>query len=154
MKQRETAALQSVGTIKNQSVMQKDFSHDTKQMTFNVHIETSDLDPDTFDYFAYVNGKCVCCDMGFATIKDAEQSAREQCNEIAELYPKICRGEGIPTEVLKSTFYDFAQSAPTWASEVLNLVAESKLRKWLIEKLQGMIAVSDMIDIFGKYVKQ
>ena len=134
--------------------MQRHFYHYTKPMVFSVHIETSKLDSDTFDYNAYVYGKCVASGIGYETADIAEQTAKDDCNNIAEMYPKICRGEGIPTEVLKNEFYFFAQSAPAWADEVLNLVAESKLRRWLLEKLQGMMSVEYMIDTFGRYIKQ
>lgn len=50
------------------------------------------------------------------------------------------------TNRLKDLFYSYATSAPCWADEVMDLVAETKLRKWLIAQIIDMLSDDELIE--------
>lgn len=50
------------------------------------------------------------------------------------------------TNRLKDLFYSYATSAPCWADEVMGLVAETKLRKWLIAQIIDMLSDDELIE--------
>jgi hypothetical protein len=50
------------------------------------------------------------------------------------------------TKRLKDIFYSYATSAPCWADEVMGLVAEAKLRKWLIAQIIDMLSDEELIE--------
>lgn len=53
------------------------------------------------------------------------------------------------TKRLKDLFYTYATSAPSWAGEVMDMVAETKIRKWLIEEINGMLSDDELIEEMG-----
>ena len=53
------------------------------------------------------------------------------------------------TKRLKDIFYSYASSAPAWADEVMEMVAESKLRKWLVNKIIDMLTDNELIEEMG-----
>ena len=53
------------------------------------------------------------------------------------------------TNRLKDIFYSYATSAPCWADEVMEMVAKSKLRKWLISQILDMLTDEELIEETG-----
>lgn len=53
------------------------------------------------------------------------------------------------TKRLKDIFYSYASSAPAWTDEVMEMVAESKLRKWLIGQIIDMLTDEELIEEMG-----
>ena len=53
------------------------------------------------------------------------------------------------TAQLKNIFYTYAISAPSWADEVMELVAERKLRKWLLDQILNMLTDEELITEMG-----
>ncbi len=69
-------------------------------------------------------------------ILDRPQRAREALKEC-------------DTKRLKDIFYSYATSAPCWAEEVMEMVAETKLRKWLIGQILDMLTTDELIEETG-----
>ena len=53
------------------------------------------------------------------------------------------------TNRLKDLFYIYCIAAPSWADEVMDLVPETKIRKWLINKIIGMLSDDELIEEMG-----
>lgn len=53
------------------------------------------------------------------------------------------------TKRLKDIFYSYATSAPCWVDEVMEMVAETKLRKWLIGQILDMLTDDELIEETG-----
>lgn len=53
------------------------------------------------------------------------------------------------TKHLKDIFYSYASSAPAWADEIMEMVAESKLRKWLVNQIIDMLTDNELIEEMG-----
>lgn len=54
------------------------------------------------------------------------------------------------TQTLLNIFYSYATSAPAWADEVMEMVAEKKKRAWLISQIADELLTEDeLIDEMG-----
>ena len=49
------------------------------------------------------------------------------------------------TATLLNIFYSYATSAPAWADEVMEMVAEKKKRAWLISQIADELLAEDEI---------
>ena len=57
--------------------------------------------------------------------------------------------KGYPTSELKNLFYQYAQSAPIWADDLMDIVPENKLRRFLIEKIEGILSDEELVEEMG-----
>lgn len=80
-------------------------------------------------------------------LEDARDDAADIIDDIVDK-PKHAREElkNCDTNRLKDLFYTYATSAPCWADEVMDLVAETKLRKWLIAQIIDMLSDDELIE--------
>lgn len=53
------------------------------------------------------------------------------------------------TATLLNIFYSYATSAPAWADEVMEMVAERKKRAWLIGQITDMLSESELVEEMG-----
>lgn len=83
-------------------------------------------------------------------IEDVRDEAADFIDDLLEK-PQRAREElkECNTSHLKDIFYTYATSAPCWADEVMGLVAETKLRKWLIAQIIDMLSDEELIEEMG-----
>lgn len=83
-------------------------------------------------------------------LEDARDDAAIIIDDIVEK-PQRAREElkECDTSRLKDLFYIYCIAAPSWADEVMDLVPETKIRKWLINKIIGMLSDDELIEEMG-----
>ena len=83
-------------------------------------------------------------------LEDARDDAADIIDDIVEK-PQRAREalKNCDTKRLKDLFYTYCIAAPSWADEVMDLVAETKLRKWLIDKIINMLPDAELIEEMG-----
>ena len=83
-------------------------------------------------------------------LEDVRDDAADYIDDLLDK-PKQAREKlkECDTAKLQNIFYTYAISAPSWADEVMGLVAERKLRQWLIDKINDMLTDEEIIDEMG-----
>lgn len=92
----------------------------------------TDYDDDSSDPDVVLEAACDWLDHRL----DAPKEARKRLKEC-------------DTATLLNIFYSYAISAPAWADEVMELVAERKKRAWLIDNILSMLSDEVLIEEMG-----
>lgn len=83
-------------------------------------------------------------------LEDARDDAAIIIDDIVEKPQQARKAlKNCDTNRLKDLFYIYCIAAPSWADEVMDLVPETKIRKWLINKIIGMLSDNELIEEMG-----
>lgn len=83
-------------------------------------------------------------------LEDARDDAAIIIDDIVEKPQQARKAlKNCDTNRLKDLFYIYCIAAPSWADEVMDLVPETKIRKWLINKIIDMLSDDELIEEMG-----
>lgn len=131
--------------IENPAIVQSIFEDDIEQLNhyYNGEVYSMEITDD--------EGDDVSSCGGFLSEEDALQSAKDEIDGIIKQNKNLLNSAEIPTSHLKNVFYKYATQAPCWADDVMDLVAETKIRKWLRNQIKEMLSEAEIRSEFSQF---
>ena len=132
-------------TIEDPAAVQSIFENEIKELAqyYNGEVYAYQIISD--------EGEVVSFCGGFFGEDAAMEAAKEEIDEFVEQNEEVLNSAEIPTSHLRNVFYKYATEAPSWVDEVMDLVTECELRKFLRKQIKEMLSESEIRSEFGQF---